>query len=212
MAFFTRLKNGQGSPVFSCGLSLLAVGSVGTGAGRLACRWIYGPSRWLHSSRSNLILRPIPRRFLVALAGRIALLRWVAPPQWSKRLFSIRLIRLASPPRLAMRRCDAGRSWWGSIPNFGVASGADAYGYISQADLWIKGQLTVPQEWVAPAPWPEAIWTSTPLGYGPAVTGAAIVLYVRARTSSADGRRQTRRRSKCAVAWVGTPAAVGWCG
>src|SRR4029078_13012522 len=48
-----------------------------------------------------------------------------------------------------------------------VASAADAYGYISQGDLWIQGDLKVPQPWVADVPWPDAKWSFTPLGYRP---------------------------------------------
>ena len=51
-----------------------------------------------------------------------------------------------------------------------AASAADAYGYVSQADLWLAGQLKVPQPWVADVPWPEAQWTFTPLGYRPVDT------------------------------------------
>lgn len=51
-----------------------------------------------------------------------------------------------------------------------AASAADAYGYVSQADLWLAGRLDVPQPWVADVPWPEAQWTFTPLGYRPVET------------------------------------------
>jgi hypothetical protein len=47
------------------------------------------------------------------------------------------------------------------------ATGSDAYGYVSQADLWLDGSLRVPQPWVDDVPWPEADWTFTPLGYRP---------------------------------------------
>src|SRR5688500_1502432 len=40
-----------------------------------------------------------------------------------------------------------------------IAGGADAYGYVSQADLWRQGTLKVPQPWVAEVPWPNAKWT-----------------------------------------------------
>jgi hypothetical protein len=30
-----------------------------------------------------------------------------------------------------------------------VAGGSDAYGYVSQADLWVHGELRVPQPWAA---------------------------------------------------------------
>jgi hypothetical protein len=48
-----------------------------------------------------------------------------------------------------------------------VAVGADAYGYVSQADLWLAGNLRIDQPWVADAPWPNAKWTAAPLGYRP---------------------------------------------
>ncbi len=48
-----------------------------------------------------------------------------------------------------------------------AASAADSYGYLSQADLWLEGNVKVPQPWAAAAPWPEANWTFTPLGYRP---------------------------------------------
>jgi hypothetical protein len=48
-----------------------------------------------------------------------------------------------------------------------MAGGADAYGYVSQADLWLEGNLKVRQPWVAEVPWPDAMWTFTPLGYRP---------------------------------------------
>jgi len=48
-----------------------------------------------------------------------------------------------------------------------MAGGADAYGYVSQADLWLQGSLHVRQPWVAEVPWPDAQWTFTPLGYRP---------------------------------------------
>jgi hypothetical protein len=48
-----------------------------------------------------------------------------------------------------------------------VAAGADAYGYVSQADLWLGGNLRVEQPWVADVPWPNAKWTAAPLGYRP---------------------------------------------
>jgi hypothetical protein len=49
-----------------------------------------------------------------------------------------------------------------------IAGGADAYGYVSQADLWIAGHLVIEQPWVAEIPWPNAEWSFSPLGYRPA--------------------------------------------
>jgi hypothetical protein len=56
-----------------------------------------------------------------------------------------------------------------------TASGADASGYVSQADLWRHGSLTVPQPLALDAPWPDAEWTFSPLGFRPALTRGAIV-------------------------------------
>lgn len=47
------------------------------------------------------------------------------------------------------------------------ASGSDAYGYVSQADQWLEGDVTIDQSWAAEVPWPSARWTFTPLGWRP---------------------------------------------
>lgn len=52
--------------------------------------------------------------------------------------------------------------------NSTTASGSDAYGYVSQADLWLAGDLRLEQPWVDDAPWPDAQWTFSPLGHRPA--------------------------------------------
>lgn len=49
-----------------------------------------------------------------------------------------------------------------------VAAGADPYGYVSQAELWEKGALHVPQPLASVVSWPNAIQTLSPLGYTPA--------------------------------------------
>ncbi|MBI4263281.1 MAG: glycosyltransferase family 39 protein [Acidobacteria bacterium] len=48
-----------------------------------------------------------------------------------------------------------------------VASGADSYGYVSQADLWLRGTLIVDQPLGREAPWRNAHFTLAPLGYRP---------------------------------------------
>jgi hypothetical protein len=61
---------------------------------------------------------------------------------------------------------------WGSF----IGGGPDASGYVSQADMWVKGVLTLPApEWARKAPWPNGVWSSAPVGYGPDHTGEAIV-------------------------------------
>jgi len=61
-----------------------------------------------------------------------------------------------------------------------IAGGADAYGYVSQADLWLTGHLAIEQPWVAQVPWPNAEWSFSPLGYRPAEglgSGAIVPTY-----------------------------------
>jgi 4-amino-4-deoxy-L-arabinose transferase-like glycosyltransferase len=49
-----------------------------------------------------------------------------------------------------------------------VAGGADPYGYVSQADLWLRGTLIIEEPLAREAPWRDASWSLTPLGYRPA--------------------------------------------
>jgi hypothetical protein len=62
----------------------------------------------------------------------------------------------------------AGVVVFGLTYRIGVASGADPYGYMSEADLWRSGTLHVSQPFVRDLPWPEAPETASPLGYRPA--------------------------------------------
>ena len=48
-----------------------------------------------------------------------------------------------------------------------AASGSDPYGYVSQADLWLAGDLHIEQPWVAEATWPSKFRSFAPLGYRP---------------------------------------------
>ena len=63
----------------------------------------------------------------------------------------------------------------GVVWNTRAAAGADAYGYVSQADLWSNRALFIDQQFTASAPWPLARWTFTPLGYRPDPAGYRIV-------------------------------------
>ena len=56
-----------------------------------------------------------------------------------------------------------------------VAEASDAWGYLSQADLWLARDLVVEQPFTAGMPWPQADLTFSPLGYRPAVHPGAIV-------------------------------------
>src|SRR5262245_8154776 len=46
-----------------------------------------------------------------------------------------------------------------------AVGGADEYGYVSQADLWLKGSVKVQQQFARQVPWPYGDWTFAPLGY-----------------------------------------------
>ena len=59
--------------------------------------------------------------------------------------------------------------------NSWTASAADAYAYVSQADLWLEGRQRVAMPIAGTAPWPNALETLTPFGYRPAPDRTAIV-------------------------------------
>ncbi|HJZ70432.1 MAG TPA: hypothetical protein VKE51_01765 [Vicinamibacterales bacterium] len=62
----------------------------------------------------------------------------------------------------------------GLVWNTRVAAGSDAYGYVSQVDLWLRGDLHIDQSFAAGVPWPGARLTFLPLGYR-AADGSRIV-------------------------------------
>jgi hypothetical protein len=63
----------------------------------------------------------------------------------------------------------------GIARNSWTAGGADSYAYVSQAELWLSGSLTVPVPLAASAPWPNAVSTFAPHGFRPAISDLAIV-------------------------------------
>lgn len=48
-----------------------------------------------------------------------------------------------------------------------AAGGSDVYGYVSEADLWLRGDLKIDQSFVAAMPWPDAPRWFAPLAYQP---------------------------------------------
>lgn len=61
------------------------------------------------------------------------------------------------------------------IHNGWTASGSDAYSYVTQADLWLRGSLRIPVPIAQMVPWPSAIATFTPFGYTSTPDHTAIV-------------------------------------
>ena len=56
-----------------------------------------------------------------------------------------------------------------------AVGGADAYGYVSQAALWLERDLVVEQPLAGQVPWPDADATLSPLGYRPGLRPGTIV-------------------------------------
>ena len=61
--------------------------------------------------------------------------------------------------------------------NATTAGGSDAFSYITQADLWLRGapQMRIDMPIASAAPWPDAIGTFTPFGYRATLDRRAIV-------------------------------------
>ena len=63
----------------------------------------------------------------------------------------------------------------GMLEGSSIAGGADSYGYISEADLWLTGDLAIAQPDARKVPWPDGPLTFAPLGYRPSLSRDAIV-------------------------------------
>jgi hypothetical protein len=75
--------------------------------------------------------------------------------------------RLAAAIAVAVGMIAIWQSSW-------TASGADAYAYVSQADLWLTGRLTVPVPIAEQVPWPRPLSTFVPFGYAAVANQSAI--------------------------------------
>ena len=126
----------------------------------------------------RLSARTPGRPFAVALCA-LGLLAWFTPP-----------VRLAL--ERAARLVDRHASWlaWGLALlascaalgiglRFGsfVASAADSYGYITQAEAFSAPFAPVPEALAAEASWPDARQTLTPLGYVTSAEGQVAPIY-----------------------------------
>ena len=107
-----------------------------------------------------LVLTAVALAGYFLLGGRIPLARLAAAARRSAKA-------IASHPGAIAVLIAIATTVVAMIDSTRMAGGADAYGYVSQADLWLQGSLEVRQPWVAEVPWPDAQWTFTPLGYRP---------------------------------------------
>ncbi len=113
-----------------------------------------------------------PIRPLIA-ACVLAALYAVASGQERIREDAARVRTLASPARMAIALALAVGIIALSQSSF-TASGADAYAYVTQADLWLSGRLTVPVPIANDVPWPRPLSTFVPFGYAVVADGSAI--------------------------------------
>ena len=113
-----------------------------------------------------------------ALVAAVSLVLYVARYRQHLRDDSRVLTHLRRPEVLAVlcavAACAVGL-WWGTF----IGSGPDASGYVSQADMWRRGALTMPApDWARDAPWTNAVWSSAPVGYRPrAATDTLVPVY-----------------------------------
>ncbi len=105
-----------------------------------------------------------PYRPLIVAAVAFAV-RILVGGRGSLRADATRLMREATPRAIALALMSIVMVV-GVMKGSGVAGGADSYGYISQADLWLQGEgLVIAQPDAARVPWPDGQWSLAPLGY-----------------------------------------------
>ena len=88
----------------------------------------------------------------MAASVRVGRVVWTTPPRRDRRLVSLLAVTLM------MLAVVHGRT---------AIGGADEYGYVSEAELWLKGDLKIDQSFAVEAPWDRAAWSFAPLGYRP---------------------------------------------
>lgn len=113
-----------------------------------------------------LSVRGTLRPTLAALAFGAAALHLVGAWRW--RVWHVAAHRLAFAPPIIAAAASLGMLVAGLLYGAKATGGSDPYGYVSQAMLWLRGDLHIRQDFVASVPWPNAAWTFSPLGYRPA--------------------------------------------
>jgi hypothetical protein len=90
---------------------------------------------------------------------------WYWPSRWRQDLRALIIHPL--PPIIAATAAAVAMVVGIGAGTF-YAGGADASGYVSQAQMWLRGELTWPAPaWVEGAPWDDAGESASPVGYKP---------------------------------------------
>jgi hypothetical protein len=79
-------------------------------------------------------------------------------------------------PLLALLAC-AVVFWLGARFGSRTASGADSFGYVSQAYLWLDGDIRIDQPFAQEVPWPHGRMSLAPLGYREGGDGTIVPTY-----------------------------------
>ena len=140
---------------------------LSVGAGALAI-WAQATGGFrVHLLGLPLSVRGAPRPTVVSLILGAAALHLLGAWRSKALASTIQMIPVAAPWAAAAAALWtlAASLFYGST----VAAASDPSGYVSQAALWLKGELNVPQPDVGPLPWPQPEWTFSPLGYRPDV-------------------------------------------
>lgn len=131
------------------------------------------------SVTSNDARRPLLLSLLLLVAWAFLNSR----DEWTVRFHRTRratltVARLPSrvPPWMPAGVAALGTVVLGLVLGAGAVGGSDSYGYASEAELWLRGDLVVEQPWVADVPWPWARWTFSPLGYRPSEFDPVVIV------------------------------------
>ena len=119
---------------------------------------------------SSSVVRPLVLAALLFGSGVLAC-GWRALDADVEWIFGV--LRLAAPPIAAAAAVAV--LCLGLARGTVTAGGSDPYGYVSQADLWLRHQLRIAQPFVEQLPIPYADRAFAPLGYRPAGRDHVIV-------------------------------------
>jgi len=100
-----------------------------------------------------------------AVVAVVAVAIYLATSGWSQVRRDLAAVRQRTTPMRAAVLLAAVVLTAGITHNSWTAGGADSYAYVTQADLLLRGSLTVPVTLATRAPWPNALTTFTPFGY-----------------------------------------------